>query len=238
MSSPINALVVIPTYNEAENIASLCKAVSEVPGVGRVLVVDDSSPDGTADKVREAARALPLDIIVRSKKDGRGGAVLDGFASGLQNASFTHFVEMDSDFSHNPTEISRLFEQTGKYDLVIGSRYIPGSSISNWPLRRRIFSYLANRFARFMLGVPVRDYTNGFRVYSRKAIEALDRKSIQPKGFITLSAILLQLYLKGFSVTEVPTNFVNRIRGVSNLSRREIFEALRSVFELRRLRKQ
>lgn len=230
-------MVIIPTYNEAENIERLCRALCEVPQVARVLVVDDNSPDGTADKAAALSGKLPVEVMRRAAKNGRGGAVLDGLEKGLQDKSITHFVEMDSDFSHDPVELPRFLERGKTADVVIGSRYIPGSSIENWPLKRRIFSFSANRIARFMLGVPVKDYTNGYRCYSRRSIEALDRSIIQPKGFITLSAMLLQLYLKGFSVAEVPTRFVNRVRGVSNLNRGEIFEALRNIVQLRKMRR-
>lgn len=236
MSEQIKALVVIPTYNEAENIVRLCKALCENPKVARVLVVDDNSPDGTADQAETLTQSHRVSVLRREKKNGRGGAVLDGFAWGEEKGGFTHFVEMDSDFSHDPAELDLLLDKATSYDIVIGSRYIPGARIENWPLKRRLFSWGANFICRFMLKVPVRDYTDGYRSYSAKSVAALDRTQIAPKGFITLSAMLLQLHLKGFSVTEVPIRFINRIRGASNLNKGEIFEALRNVFQLRRLR--
>lgn len=236
MSEAIKALVVIPTYNEADNIERLCRALCENQRVARVLVVDDSSPDGTAEKAQALTGKLPVSVLKREKKNGRGGAVLDGFAWGEKEGGFTHFVEMDSDFSHDPEELDLLLDKAGEFGVVIGSRYIPGARIENWPLKRRIFSYCANLLCRFLLKVPVKDYTDGYRVYSAAAVGALDRSQIAPKGFITLSAMLMQLYLKGFSATEVPIRFVNRIRGESNLNKGEITEALRNVFQLRKLR--
>lgn len=236
MSEAIKALVVIPTYNEAENIERLCKALCENPRVAGVLVVDDNSPDGTADKAETLTGDYPVTVLRREKKNGRGGAVLDGFAWGEKQGGFTHFVEMDSDFSHDPGELNLLLDKAEQYGVVIGSRYIPGAVIDNWPLKRRIFSYCANLICRFMLKVPVRDYTDGYRCYSAAAVAGLDRSQIAPKGFITLSAMLMQLYLKGFSVTEVPIRFINRIRGESNLNKGEITEAIRNVIKLRKLR--
>ena len=235
----MRALVIVPTYNEAEDIARLCRVLCENPRVAHVLVVDDASPDGTADIVDALSHGLEVSVLRREKKDGRGGAVLDGLELGRERPEYTHFVEMDADFSHDPAELDRLLDAAavGGADFVIGSRYIAGSKISNWPLRRRLFSFGANKFARLMLGVPVKDYTNGYRCYSRRAIEALDRSLVQPKGFIALSAILLQLHSKGFSVTEVPIHFVNRVRGVSSLSRGEIGEAFRNVIRLRKLKR-
>ena len=235
-SGDIRALVVVPTYNEAEDIARLCRALCENPRVTGVLVVDDASPDGTSDIVDGLGSSLPVSLLRRGAKDGRGGAVLDGIDHGLTYPETTHFVEMDADFSHDPAELDRLLDQALEYDLVIGSRYQSGSRISNWPVRRRLFSFLANKFARVMLRVPVKDYTNGYRCYSRRSMEALDRSLVEPKGFIALSAILLQLHQKRFTITEVPIHFVNRIRGVSNLTRGEISEALRNVIQLRRMR--
>jgi len=233
----MKVFVVIPTYNEAENIERLCRALCALPQVGGVLVVDDASPDGTAAKAQALAGQLPVRVLRRAAKNGRGGAVLDGIAAGLADPSYTHFVEMDADFSHDPAALPGLLAAANRYDVVIGSRYVPGGCISNWPLSRRIFSVFANYFARFMLGVPVRDYTGGYRCYSRRSMEALDRALVQPKGFIALSAILLQLYLKGFTVGEVPIHFVNRVRGESNMTRREVAEAFLTVWQLRRLRK-
>jgi glycosyltransferase involved in cell wall biosynthesis len=238
VNDTIRALVVIPTYNESEDIERLCRTLCENPRVSRVLVVDDASPDGTAEIVKRITHDLPVSVLERKEKDGRGGAVLDGIAEGLKDGGLTHFVEMDADFSHAPLELDRLLDVADEHDVVIGSRYIRGSKISNWPIRRRVFSSLANRFARAMLRVGVRDYTNGYRCYSRRAMEALDRSRVEPKGFIALSAILVELHGRGCSITEVPTHFVNRVRGVSSFSRREISEAFWNVLRLRRARRE
>lgn len=230
-----STLVIIPTFNEAENIAELLAALTRLYPALHVLVVDDGSPDGTAAKVRDVMETDPrIFLLERSGKGGRGSAVLAGFRYGLEH-SYQFFVEMDADFSHRPEEIASMFRQIGDVDMVVGSRYLPGSQIHQWGIKRTVFSFLANKFARFMLGIPISDYTNGFRCYTRKAIASLSMDRIDAKGYVVLSEVAMQLCRHGMRIGEVPTVFVNRRRGISNLTFHEIREAFKSIIRIRRL---
>lgn len=228
-------LITIPTFNEAENIGRLVESLLAIRDDIDVLVVDDSSPDGTADIVQEltSRHADRVFVIKRLQKNGRGQAVLDGFQFGLTK-NYALFIEMDADLSHSPSEIPSLLQKMEEgYDMVLGSRYLAGSEIHGWSKKRRIFSRCANFYARHMLRVPISDYTNGYRCYRRSAIEVLDIKSIGSKGYVVLSEVAYQLHAKGKKFGEVPTVFVNRVRGTSNLTWNEIQEAFLSVIRIR-----
>lgn len=231
---PPEILVVIPTYNERDNIGALCDELLSRPERPDVLVVDDNSPDGTAAEAEEVARRYPgrLHVLRRKGKGGRGGAVLDGLAWGL-GGGYEFFFEMDADYSHRPGELPRFLEAARGADVVVGSRYLPASRIVNWPRARRFFSKLANSYARFFLRIPITDYTNGYRCYSRAAVEALDAGAVDASGYVVLSEVAYQLYRRGFRFADVPTEFVNRRRGESNLSPGEILSAFVGVLRLR-----
>jgi dolichol-phosphate mannosyltransferase len=226
-------LIVVPTYNERDNVVPLCEELLARPELPDVLVVDDNSPDGTAAEARAVAARYPdrTHVLCRESKGGRGGAVLAGFTWGL-GRDYRFFFEMDADFSHRPDEISLFLKAARKADVVVGSRYLPASRILNWPPARRFFSKLANRYARFLLRIPITDYTNGFRCYRRAAVEALDVAAVNASGYIVLSEIAYQLYRRRFRFAEVPTEFVNRRRGESNLSPGEIISAFVGVLRL------
>ncbi len=226
-------LAIIPTYNEAANIIKLMNAVLAVSPDISVLVVDDASPDGTGEAAEKGAESYSNRAFVmhREAKNGRGGAVLDGIRWGLER-DFDYFVEMDADFSHEPGEMPLLLEKIKEYDFVIGSRYLPQSKIVNWPKSRRIFSKLANFYARFFLGIPISDYTNGYRCYRRETAAALELETINAKGYIVLSEVAFQLYRKGFTVGEIATVFVNRQRGESNFSVDEVLSAFFNIIVL------
>ncbi len=226
-------LIVIPTYNEADNIERLVRTLLELEAAPNVLVVDDSSPDGTGDVADALATEFPdrVSVIHREAKDGRGGAVLAGLARGLADG-YEILFEMDADFSHDPAEVPAFLDAVKRYYFVIGSRYLPESRIIDWPAARTFFSRWANRYARFFLRIPITDYTNGYRCYRRDALEKLDFEAIDSKGYIVLSDIAWQLRRAGLSVGEVPTVFVNRSRGESNLSLREIFSGFTGVLKL------
>lgn len=227
-------LVIIPSYNERENIAQLIDAVLQQSPDIDVLVVDDESPDGTSELVRELVPHYRgrLQLISRKGKGGRGSAVLAGFRYGLDKG-YELFFEMDADFSHKPTEIPLFLEKIKTCDFVVGSRYLPQSEIHEWGWRRTFFSHWANVYARLVLRIPMTDFTNGYRCYTRKAIEAIDIDRIEAKGYVVLSEVAHQLYHKGFNVQDVPVIFVNRRRGISNLSVHEIKEAFFSVIRIR-----
>jgi len=228
-------LVIVPSYMERENIAALIERLLSLPASVDVLIVDDNSPDGTADAVKtlQPVYGERLHLTVRQGKGGRGSAVLEGFRFALSR-DYEYVFEMDADFSHKPEEIPLFLEKIKDTDMVIGSRYLPGSEIHEWGIKRTIFSRWANRFARGVLKIPISDYTNGFRCYRRSAIESLDMQAIDAKGYVVLSEVAYQLFLKGKRIAEVPTIFVNRRRGISNLSKKEILEAFHSVLRIRR----
>lgn len=227
-----DTLVIIPSYNEKENIVSLINALLALPQNLDVLIVDDSS-DGTSDEVRTRQNGEPrLHLIARGGKGGRGSAVIEGFKYALSN-DYRLIVEMDADFSHDPKELPELLKLSGPNTLVIGSRYLPQSSIVNWPRSRRIFSRCANFYAGVILGIGIHDYTNGYRVYARDVLEKLDTGNIKSRGYIVLSEIAYQLFRKGVKFAEVPTVFVNRARGQSSFSLKEAREAFLSVLRIR-----
>lgn len=229
-----NTLVIIPTYNEAENIESLVKTLCTLYEGIHVLVVDDGN-DETASIVTQVQNTHPtVKVLKRGVKSGRGSAVLAGIAYALENP-YTRIVEMDADFSHNPKELSSLLAVAEDTTVVIGSRYLKSSRIENWPLRRKIFSACANVYANLILGIGIHDYTNGYRVYGRKAAEGIDMERIKSRGYIVLSEVAYQLFVKGFTFREVPTIFINRSRGVSNFSLNEIKEAFTSVIRIRKM---
>lgn len=234
--------VVLPAYNEADNLATLIPAIrASVPGAA-IVVVDDSPDRATADAV-EALGDPGVRVIHRQAKSGRGSAVLLGIQE-LLAAGCHVIVEMDSDLSHDPEQIPELVfvcadKQAG---MVVASRYLPGGRVVNWPLRRRIFSRLANAVSRAMLGVPIHDYTTGYRAYSRAAAELIVATCGNAgRGFIALSEIAVTVYYRGHGVMEVPTTFVNRTRGKSSFGWTEVAEAaagLRRVFALKRRLKE
>lgn len=225
-------LVIIPTYNEEDNILKL---VDHILGNGLgldVLIVDDGS-DRTSEIIKTRMEQAPgLFLIKRAVKSGRGTAVLEGIRFGLEK-NYDYIMEMDADFSHDPNELPALMALAAPNRVVIGSRYAKGSKIVNWPLRRRIFSKCANFYANAILGIGLSDYTNGYRVYSRDAAEKIDVSKIKAVGYVVLSEISYQLHRKGVEFREVPTVFVNRNRGASNFSLKEIKEAFWSVIRIR-----
>jgi glycosyltransferase involved in cell wall biosynthesis len=234
----VRALVVLPSYNERENIASLVDALLDADPEYLVCVVDDSSPDGTSEML---ARAIAdkeewrdrTHLITRSKKDGRGGAVRDGLIWGtVQQPIIDAFVEMDCDFSHEPGVVPRgLALLAAGNDVVIGARY-PNGTIIGWPRRRRVFSALANWLARHLIDPSVGDYTNGFRFYSRAAVTVLLDHPQRHKGYIYLSESLSHLLRAGMRVQSFPIVFVNRQRGESNTGPREVWAALTGIVSI------
>lgn len=231
------AAVVIPTFNEADNVVRLAEALRALSKGLRIIVVDDGSPDGTAKLAEEAApRLAPMQVVNRKGKGGRGSAVIAGFRLAMADPAVKYFLEMDADFSHDPKEMPEMLDilERGEADVVLRSRYAPESRIIDWSLARRVFSKLANLFARTLLGIPISDYTNGYRAYTRKAAEAIDFDKVAASGYIVLSEIAYQLHLKGMRFACLPTIFVNRRRGVSNLSLKEIMGAFTGITSLRR----
>ena len=219
-------LVILPTYDEAATIREVVTGVLEHPGV-EVLVVDDSSPDGTAAIVRELAAVDPrVRLVERPGRSGLASAYLDGFARALEEG-YDLIVEMDSDRSHDPEELAALLQAAGdRFDLVVGSRYVPGGSVTNWSRVRLALSRAGNGYARLMLGFPVHDATSGYRVYRRELLRALLADPVRADGYGFQVELVLRAWLQGWAIGEVPITFREREHGRSKLSRRIVVEAL------------
>ena len=226
------ALVVIPTYNEAENIPRLLPQIlAQDPGF-HVLIVDDNSPDGTAGVVQSLQRGnRRIHLLQRPWKMGLGTAYVAGFGFALEHG-FSHVFEMDADFSHDPAALKTLYAAGQEVDLVIGSRYIQGVNVVNWPMRRLVLSYCANIYTRFITGMPVRDATSGFKCYRRSVLEAIDLGIIRSNGYAFQIETNFLAWKLGFSVREVPIIFVDRHSGVSKMSRSIVWEAAWMVWKL------
>ena len=232
----MKTLIVIPSYNESQNVRAMVETILALDPRYFVCIVDDSSPDQTSEIVRSEIRQQTewqhrVHLIQREKKDGRGGAVRDGFLWGLKSVErFEAFVEMDCDFSHDPKAIAQGLQLLGVgWDVAIGARY-PDGVIAGWPVGRRIFSFFANTLARVLIEWSVPDYTNGFRFYMPNAVRVLSVSQQQYKGYIYLSESLSQLLRAGLRVRHFPIHFVNRQRGVSNTNLQEISASLKAIF--------
>jgi dolichol-phosphate mannosyltransferase len=226
----MRVLVVLPTYNESENIERILRAVRTALPAGDVLVVDDSSPDGTADIAKRVAGELgQIEIFIRPEKNGLGPAYRAGFAWGIDRG-YDAFVEMDSDFSHDPGALPTLVgaAEAGA-DLVIGSRYVPGGSIPEWSFSRRMLSRLGNIYADGVLGLGVKDSTAGFRVYTAAILKAIDLSSVEADGYGFQIEMTYRTKRAGGMIKEVPIRFVDRVEGISKMSRSTVTEALSLV---------
>lgn len=226
-------LIIIPTYNERENIAELLKQIGEIVPGAHVVVVDDRSPDGTGEVVR-SCRGVgeTVTLIERSGERGLGNAYRDGLRFGLDHG-YEVLVTMDADFSHNPLHLPAVLEASRDNDVVIGSRYIRDGGTINWRIRRILLSWLANRFARFILKLKGADLTSGFRAYRRTILEEIKPEKVRSNGYSFLVETIFRAQRKNARVTEVPIIFFDRTMGTSKISRREIFK---SIFTLLRLR--
>ncbi len=223
----MRVLVILPTYNEAENIEEVIGLVREAVPSAHVLVVDDGSPDGTADLADKVGSELgQVEVMRRSAKAGLGSAYRAGFRWGLEK-DFEVMVEMDSDLSHDPRALPELLVAVdGGADLVVGSRYVPGGSIPDWGLHRRLLSRWGNRYAGLVLGLEVRDATAGYRAYRASILEAIDLDAVRADGYGFQIEMAYQVARQGGRIVEVPIAFTDRIRGKSKMSSRIIFEAL------------
>lgn len=232
-SGPARALVVIPTYNEHENIAKIIPDVM-VYDEFQVLVVDDNSQDGTAEIVRGLAEAYPdrVHLIQRSGKLGLGTAYIAGFTWALQR-DYTHIFEMDADFSHHPATLPRLLQASRYADLVIGSRYVPGGRTVNWSPVRKLISRGGSFYARTILGLPVRDLTGGFKCFRRQVLEEINLSEVTSTGYGFQIELTYRAALAGFRIVEIPITFAERLHGSSKMSSTIFFEALFRVWQLR-----
>ena len=228
------ACVVLPTYDERENLAQIVPAILAASPDLDVLVVDDNSPDGTGALADElAAREPRLQVLHRARKEGLGRAYLAGFARALA-AGYGRIVEMDADFSHDPAQLPALLEASKSADLVLGSRYVRGGGTSNWGFGRRLLSKGGSLYARLILGIPVRDLTGGFKCFRRQVLEAIDLPSVSSSGYAFQIELTYRALKRGFTVREVPILFADRRVGRSKMSRRIVAEALWMVWKIRR----
>lgn len=228
----MKALVIIPTYNEIENIARMIEAVlGQDPSID-ILIIDDNSPDGTADVVKKAMEDNDrIKLIERSGKLGLGSAYVRGFEYALANG-YEYILEMDADFSHNPNDLPRLLEAAKTNDLVIGSRYVHGVNIINWPFKRLLISYFASKYVKVITRMPIKDPTAGFKCFRRKVLESIDLKEILSDGYSFQVEMNFRAWVKGFRIKEVPIVFTERIGGVSKMSKQIVWEAVWMVWRL------
>lgn len=226
---PGPVLVVVPTYNERDNLEPIVARVRAAVPDAHVLVADDGSPDGTGDVADALAAADPqVHVLHRTSKEGLGAAYLAGFAWGIDRG-YAVLVEMDADGSHQPEELGSLLRALESADLVIGSRWVPGGTVRNWPWRREVLSRGANTYTRLAMGVPVRDITGGFRAFRRTALEQLDLHDVSSQGYCFQVDLAWRALQRGLRVVEVPITFVERERGSSKMSGAIVREALVNV---------
>ncbi|WP_336068433.1 polyprenol monophosphomannose synthase [Mesoflavibacter sp. CH_XMU1404-2] len=231
-----DAIVIIPTYNEIENIEAIIKAVFNLKKEFHILVVDDNSPDGTADEVKRLQNSYQdrLFLTVRQEKSGLGTAYIHGFYWALEK-EYNYIFEMDADFSHNPNDLEKLYNacHVDGADIAIGSRYVKGVNVVNWPLGRIILSYGASFYVRFITGMRIKDATAGFVCYKRRVLETLDLEDIKFVGYAFQIEMKFKAYLKRFKIVEIPVIFVDRTKGESKLSSSIISEAIFGVITMK-----
>ena len=230
-------LVIIPTYNEKENIEAIITAVMELPIEYHVLVIDDGSPDGTANIVKDLMVNKftgNLHIVERSGKLGLGTAYIAGFKWAIEH-QYDYIFEMDADFSHNPQDLLKLYDACANQgaDVAIGSRYVSGVNVVNWPMGRVLMSYFASKYVRFVLGMKVHDTTAGFVCYRREVLETIELDKIRFKGYAFQIEMKFTAFKCGFKIQEIPIIFVNRVLGTSKMSGGIFSEALLGVIRLK-----
>ena len=234
--NPSDSIVIIPTYNEKENIENIIRAVFGLEKVFHILIIEDGSPDGTANIVRQLQGEFPdrLFMVERSGKQGLGTAYICGFKWGLDHG-YDYIFEMDADFSHAPSDLPKLYAACADegYDLAIGSRYVSGVNVVNWPMGRVLMSYYASRYVQFITGLPVRDTTAGFKCYRRRVLETIHLDEIRFKGYAFQIEMKHTAWKCGFRIKEVPVIFVNRELGTSKMNSSIFGEAVFGVLRLR-----
>lgn len=232
-----DSIIIIPTYNEKENIENIIKAVFALPKCFHILVIDDGSPDGTASIVKRLQAEMYADrlfLIERKGKLGLGTAYIRGFQWALEH-TYEFIFEMDADFSHAPSDLPRLYDACQKegFDVAIGSRYVSGVNVVNWPIGRVLMSYFASKYVRFVTGFHIHDTTAGFKCYRRKVLETIPLNKIRFKGYAFQIEMKYTAFKIGFKIKEVPVVFVNRREGVSKMNGGIFGEAFLGVMRLR-----
>lgn len=233
MTSTQRALIIFPTYNERENIEKIVHAVLPLDPRINVLIVDDNSPDGTGDLADKlVASQENVHVLHREAKRGLGKAYIAGFKWAIER-KYDFIFEMDADFSHGPEYLKDFLKEIQDHDLVIGSRYISGVNVINWPMSRLLLSYFANAYTRIITGLPLRDATGGFKCFRRQVLETIDLDAVQSSGYSFQIEISLRAWKKGFKLKEIPIIFVDRIAGSSKMSKKIVREAIWMVWLLR-----
>ena len=227
-------IVIIPTYNEKENIKAIVEEVFALQEGFHILVVDDSSPDGTAQIVQELQKSYTdeLHLELRKQKDGLGKAYIHGFKWALEHG-YDYIFEMDADFSHNPADLSKLLNACQTADMSVGSRYSQGVNVVNWPMGRVLLSYFASKYVRFILGIPIYDTTAGFVCFKRETLMKIDLDQVKLKGYGFQVEMKYRVFKKGLKINEVPIIFTNRILGESKMNGGIIGEAVLGILNLR-----
>tara|TARA_Y100001947_G_scaffold28753_1_gene22277 strand:- start:362 stop:1075 length:714 start_codon:yes stop_codon:yes gene_type:complete len=229
----MTTIVISPTYNECKNVQSLIELILGKYPEFHLLIVDDSSPDGTANKVKELQADYPnLHLEERPTKDGLGTAYIYGFKWAIER-EYDRIVQMDADLSHDPNDVPRLVNLLDEHDLIVGSRYVEGVSVVNWPIRRLMLSYGANLYSRVITGMPIKDSTGGFKAWRREVLEELDLNAVRSQGYSFQIEMNFRTWCKGFRIKEVPIIFVDRTIGESKMSKNIVYEAIFMVWRLR-----
>jgi len=225
-------LVIIPTYNELENIRDISMAVMDLEGKFELLIIDDNSPDGTAEEVKKLQKELPdrIHLIQRKGKLGLGTAYIEGFHYAISNG-YQYIFEMDADFSHNPSDLIKLYEACAEegFDMAIGSRYITGVNVVNWPMGRVLMSFFASKYVQFITGMPIKDATAGFKCYTRKVLESIRLDRIKFIGYAFQIEMKFTTWKLGFKIKEVPIIFTERTKGTSKMNTHIFKEAVWGV---------
>ncbi|MEO0267939.1 MAG: polyprenol monophosphomannose synthase [candidate division WOR-3 bacterium] len=229
----MKVLIVIPTYNERENVERIIEEIFKFLPSANILIVDDNSPDGTSEIVKEIMKKdKRVNLILKEKKEGLGKAYKTGFKWGIEK-NYDIIIQMDADFSHSPEVLPEFIKEIEKgYDLIIGSRYLNGVSVVNWPIKRLLLSYFANVYARILTGVPVRDLTGGFKAWKREVLENLPWEKIDAEGYGFQIETTFYAKKLGYRIKEYPIIFIERRVGISKMSKKIIFEAFFLVIKL------
>ncbi|MFL3013066.1 MAG: polyprenol monophosphomannose synthase [Candidatus Neomarinimicrobiota bacterium] len=229
----MKTLIISPTYNERKNIKQLVDMVIGENPEFHLLIIDDNSPDGTGDKVKELQTIYKnLYLETRPKKSGLGTAYIFGFKWALEK-KYENIIQMDADLSHNPKDLPRMINKLQKYDLIIGSRYINGISVINWPLRRLMLSYGANAYSRVITGMPIMDGTGGFKAWKSSVLSTIDLDSVKSQGYSFQIEMNFRAWVKKFNIKEIPIIFSDRTIGQSKMSKAIVNEAIFMVWRLR-----
>ncbi|UCC43877.1 MAG: polyprenol monophosphomannose synthase [Candidatus Zixiibacteriota bacterium] len=227
------ALIIFPTYNEKDNIEKIVHAVLPLDPRIHVLIVDDNSPDGTGQIAdRLAQKESKVQVLHREAKEGLGKAYIAGFKWAIEHG-YDFIFEMDADFSHGPEYIKDFLREIQEHDLVIGSRYISGVNVINWPMTRLLLSYFANVYSRVITGMPIRDATGGFKCFRREVLQAIDLDDVHSSGYSFQIELNMRVWKKGFRIKEIPIIFIDRVAGASKMSKKIMREAIWMVWWLR-----